>query len=49
MYNSNEEVSQYVTTQDANEEGLGRWSWMRLSGDITATRIITVYIQCNAR
>ena len=25
---ANEEVAQYITTQDSDEEGLGRWSWM---------------------
>ena len=37
---ANEEVAQYITTQGSDEERLGRWSWMRLSGDGAATTII---------
>ena len=46
---ANEEVSQYVTSQGSDEEGLGRWSWMRLAGSGAATRIITAYIPCVTR
>ena len=46
---ANEEVTQYITTQGSDEEGLGRWSWMRIAGDGAATRIITAYIPCTTR
>ena len=46
---ANEEVTQYITFQGAGEEGLGRWSWMRLAGSEAATRIITAYVPCVTR
>ena len=46
---ANEEVAKYSTTQSSDEEGLGRWSWMRLAGEGAATRIITAYIPCATR
>ena len=46
---ANEEVAQYITTQGTDEEGLGRWSWIRLEGAGAATRIITAYIPCTTR
>ena len=46
---ANEEVAQYATTQGADEEDFGRWSWMRLAGAEAATRIITAYIPCTTR
>ena len=46
---ANEEVSQYITSQGSDEEGLGRWSWMRLAGIGAVTRIITAYIPCVTR
>ena len=45
----NEEVLQYVTTQEEDKEGLGRWSWMGLSGSGSATRIITAHIPYTTR
>mmetsp|Transcript_11877 Transcript_11877/g.17372 ORF Transcript_11877/g.17372 Transcript_11877/m.17372 type:complete len:207 (+) Transcript_11877:1840-2460(+) len=46
---ANEEVDQYITTQDSDEERLGRWSWIQLAGDGAVTRIITAYIPCATR
>ena len=42
----NEEVLQYVTTQEEDKEGLGRWSWMRLAGAVEYTRIIIAHMPC---
>jgi len=46
---ANEEVAQFITTQGADDEGLGRWIWMRLTGNGAATRIITAYTPYTTR
>lgn len=46
---ANEEVTQYVTSQGSDNEGVGTWSWMRLTRDGASIRIITAYIPCNTR
>ena len=45
----NDSIAQYVTTKGSDKEGLGIWSWMRLSGSTVATRIIIAYIPCVTR
>ena len=46
---ADEEVAQHVTTQGSDEEDLGTWIWMRLSGTGAATRIITACIPYTTR
>ena len=46
---TNELTGGYVIEQGADEEGLGRWSWMKFSGKGVTTRIVVAYIPCNTR
>ena len=46
---TNEMAGNYVSDQGADEEGLGRWSWIKLTGRTTTTRIVVAYIPCNTR
>ena len=41
---ANESISSSVPTQGTDEEGLGRWSWMRFTRKTSVPRIIVVYI-----
>ena len=42
-------MGMHVTTQGSDEEGLGRWSWVKLQGNENKTRIITAYMPCVTR
>ena len=44
-----EQVGKYVTTVGADKEGLGRWCWMKLTGQTVTTRIVVAYQQCATR
>ena len=46
---ANEIAGTYVTEQGADEEGLGRWSWMKFSGKGATTRIVVAYMPCKTR
>ena len=46
---ANELVGTFVTTQGSDEEGLGRWSWIKLQGNNISTRIISAYMSCITR
>lgn len=45
----NELIGTFVTTQGSDEEGLGRWSWIKLQGNNISTRIISAYMPCVTR
>ena len=46
---ANELTGSYVVEQGADDEGLGRWSWMKLAGKGVTTRIVVAYFPCNTR
>ena len=46
---TNEVAGGYVTEQGADEEGLGRWSWMKFTGKNVITRVVVAYIPCITR
>ena len=46
---TNELIGSYVTEQGADQEGLGRWSWMKFTGRTATTRIIVAYTPCITR
>ena len=46
---TNEHIGSFVTSQGSDEEGLGRWSWIKLTGKQITTRVITAYMPCNTR
>ena len=46
---ANEMAGSYVSDQGADEEGLGRWSWVKLTGRTVTTRVVVAYIPCNTR
>ena len=46
---TNELTGSYVVEQGNDQEGLGRWSWMKFSGKGVTTRIVVAYFPCNTR
>ena len=46
---TNELMGSYVTEQGTDEEGLGRWSWMKFTGKTVVTRIVVAYMPCPTR
>ena len=44
-----EEVSTYVSEVGIDNEGLGRWTWMKLAGATRTTRVIFAYQPCKTR
>ena len=45
----NEMMGGFVTEQGVDEEGLGRWSWIKFTGKTVITRIVVAYMPCSTR
>ena len=44
-----EAIGSFVSEHGSDTEGLGRWSWLKLTGKSITTRIVVAYMPCTTR